>query len=155
MQRVGRSGRKREGYVHVLLAERREEKNWNKAREAYNQVQRSVVRGDQLELYTDVERLLPDYIKPECLEMVMEIQEYDPSTTETSHETAGKGPNKKRKRNDDPARDITPGARFDENAGSDDEIEAGLFVSGQATSMSAASSKPPKAKLKRAQDDCE
>ena len=54
MQRVGRSGRKREGYVHVLLAERREEKNWNKAREAYNQVQRSIVRGDQLELYTDV-----------------------------------------------------------------------------------------------------
>jgi ATP-dependent DNA helicase MPH1 len=133
------------------------------------------VHGDQLSLYTDVERLLPDYIKPECLEMVMEIQEYDPSATETSRETAGKGPSKKRKRNDDPARDIPPGgctgfvsvadllvkqndkkrvktARFDEKVGFDEEIEAGLFASRQATSMSAASSKLPKAKLKRAQD---
>jgi ATP-dependent DNA helicase MPH1 len=135
----------------VLLAERREEKNWNKAREAYNQVQRSIVRGDQLELYTDVERLIPDNIKPECLEMVMEIQEYDPSTTKTSCETAGKGPNKKRKRNADPARDIAPGARSDENAGSDDDkaTEACLFAPRQATSMSAALSKPPKAKRRR------
>ena len=174
---MGRTGRKREGYVHVLLAEGREETNWNKAREAYNQVQRSIVRGDQLELYDDVERLLPDHIKPECLEMVMEIQEYDRSATERSRETAAKGPSKKRKRNDDPTRDMPPGActgfvsvadllvkqndkkrkkaaKFDENAGLDDdtdeEIEAGLFAPRRAASMSAASSKPPKTKLKRA-----
>jgi ATP-dependent DNA helicase MPH1 len=87
----------------VLLAEGREEKNWDMAQETYSQVQRSIARGDQLELYTDVERLLPDYIKPECLEMVMKIQEYDPSATKRSHKTAGKGPSKKRKWNDDPA----------------------------------------------------
>ncbi|KAF8273776.1 hypothetical protein EI94DRAFT_1562845 [Lactarius quietus] len=177
LQRVGRTGRKREGFVHVLLAEGREETNWNKAREAYNQVQRSIVRGDQLELYDDVERLLPDHVKPECLEMMMEIQEYDRSATERSRETAAKGPTKKRKRNDDPTRDIPPGActgfvsvadllvkqkdkkrkktaRFDESAGLDDEtdeeIEAGLFAPKRAASMSAASSKPPKTKLKRA-----
>ena len=176
LQRVGRTGRKREGYVHVLLAEGREETNWNKAREAYNQVQKTIVRGDQLELYDDIERLLPDHIKPECLEMVMEIQEYDRSATERSRENAAKGPGKKRKRNDDPARDIPPGActgfvsvadllvkqdkrrkktnKFDENAGLDDEtdeeIEAGLFAPRRSTSMSATSSKPPKTKLKRA-----
>lgn len=178
LQRVGRTGRKREGYVHVLLAEGREETNWNKAREAYNQVQRSIVRGDQLELYDDTERLLPDHIKPECLEMVMEIQEYDRSATERSRKKAAKGPSTKRKRNDDPARDVPPGActgfvsvadllvkqkngkrrkksaKFDEDAGLDDEtdeeIEAGLFAPRRATSMSAVSSKPPKAKLKRA-----
>jgi ATP-dependent DNA helicase MPH1 len=111
--------------VHVLLAEGREEKNWDMAQETYSQVQRTIARGDQLELYTDVERLLPDYIKPECLEMVMEIQEYDPSATKRSRKTAGKGPSKKRKRNDDPARDIPPG---------------GCTVL-------------PKAKLKRAQND--
>ena len=177
LQRVGRTGRKRQGFVHVLLAEGREESNWNKAREAYNQVQRSIVRGDQLELYDDVERLLPDHVKPECLEMMMEIQEYDRSATERSRETAAKGPSKKRKRNDDPARDIPPGActgfvsvadllvkqkdkkrkkvaRFDENAGLDDdtdeEIEAGLFAPRRATSMSAVPSTPPKISLKRA-----
>ncbi|KAH9049465.1 hypothetical protein EDB84DRAFT_1649374, partial [Lactarius hengduanensis] len=177
LQRVGRTGRKREGYVHVLLAEGREETNWNKAREAYNQVQRTIVRGDQLELYDDTERLLPDHIKPECLEMVMEIQEYDRAATERSREKTAKGPGSKRKRNDNPARDIPPGActgfvsvadllvkqkngkkrqkttKFDENAGLDDDtdedIEAGLFAPRRSTSMSAASSKPPKTKLKR------
>ncbi|KAH8998735.1 P-loop containing nucleoside triphosphate hydrolase protein [Lactarius hatsudake] len=177
LQRVGRTGRKREGYVHVLLAEGREETNWNKAREAYNQVQRTIVRGDQLELYDDTERLLPDHIKPECLEMVMEIQEYDRAATERSREKTAKGPSNKRKRKDNSARDIPPGActgfvsvadllvkqkngkkrqkttEFDEHAGLDDdtdeEIEAGLFAPRRSTSMSAASSKPPKTKLKR------
>ncbi|KAF8499186.1 P-loop containing nucleoside triphosphate hydrolase protein [Russula emetica] len=178
LQRVGRTGRKRQGYVHVLLAEGREEMNWNKAREAYNDVQRCIVRGEQLELYDDVERLLPDHIKPQCLEMLMEIEEYDRSATEKSRESTTQDPSKKRKRNNDPTRDIPPGAcagfvsvaellvkqtvkrrkkgtKFNENAGLDDdtdeEIEAGLFAPRRAASTSAATSaKPPKTKLKRA-----
>ena len=176
LQRVGRTGRKREGHVHVLLAEGREEANWNKAREAYSDVQRSIVRGEQLEFYDDVERLLPDHIKPQCLEMVMEIEEYDRSAAEKPRERVIQEPSKKRKRNDD-RRDIPPGActsfvsvaellakqkvkkrkktaRFDEHAGLDDdtdeEIEAGLFAPRRAASASAASVKPPKSKLKRA-----
>jgi ATP-dependent DNA helicase MPH1 len=152
--------------------------NWNKAREAYNNVQRSIVRGEQLELYDDVERLLPDHIKPQCLEMVMEIEEYDRSATEKSRESTTQERNKKRKRNNDPTRDIPPGAstgfvsvaellvkqkvkkrkkviKFEENAGLDDdtdeEIEAGLFPPRRAASTSAATSaKPHKTKLKRA-----
>jgi len=177
LQRIGRTGRKREGYVHVLLAEGREEANWNKAREAYNDVQRSIVRGEQLEFYDDVERLLPGHIKPQCLEMVMEIEEYDRSGAEKSRENVTQEPSKKRKRNDDPTRDIPPGAstgfvsvaellvkqkvkkqkktaKFSEHAGLDDdtdeEIEAGLFPPRRAASTSAASAKPPKPKLKRA-----
>jgi len=162
----------------VLLAEGREEMNWNKAREAYNDVQRSIVRGEQMELYDDVERLLPDHIKPQCLEMEMEIEEYDRSATEKSRENTTQEPSKKRKRNNDPTRDIPPGAcagfvsvaellekqkvkkrgkvtKFDENAGLDDntdeEIEAGLFAPRRAASTSAATSaKPLKTKLKRA-----
>jgi ATP-dependent DNA helicase MPH1 len=162
----------------VLLAEGREEMNWNKAREAYNDVQRSIVRGEQVEFYDDVERLLPDHIKPQCLEMVMEIEEYDRSATEKSRESTTQEPSKKRKRNNDPTRDIPPGAstgfvsvaellvkqkvkrrekrtKFNENAGLDDdtdeEIEAGLFAPRRAASTSAATSaKPPKTKLKRA-----
>ncbi|KAI0307594.1 hypothetical protein B0F90DRAFT_1675089 [Multifurca ochricompacta] len=177
LQRVGRTGRKREGFVHVLLAEGREEMNWNKAREAHSDVQRSIIRGEQLELYDDAERLLPDHIKPECLESMMDIEEYDRSATERSRESAVQGPKKKRKRNDDPARDIPPGAcegfvsvaellvkqgvkrrkkiaKFDEGAGLDDEtdeeIEAGLFAPKRAVSMSNISSRPLKTKLKRA-----
>jgi ATP-dependent DNA helicase MPH1 len=162
----------------VLLAEGREEMNWNKAREAYDYVQRSIVRGEQLELYDDVERLLPDHVKPQCLEMVMEIEEYDRSATEKSRESTTQAPSKKRKRNNDPTRDMPPGActgfvsvaellvkqkvkrrekvtKFDENAGLDDdtdeEIESGLFAPRRAASTSAATSaKPVKTKLKRA-----
>jgi ATP-dependent DNA helicase MPH1 len=170
LQRVGWTGRKCEGCVHVLLAEGREEANWNKAREAYNDVQRSIVRREQLELYDDVERLLPDHIKPQCLE-------YDRSAAEKSRERVIQEPSKKRKRNGGPTRDIPPGActgfvsvaellakqkvkkrkktaRFDEHAGLDDdtdeEIEAGLFAPRRIASASAASVKPPKSKLKRA-----
>lgn len=135
------------------------------------------MRGEQLELYDDVERLLPDHIKPQCLEMVMEIEEYDRSTTEKSRENTTQDPSKKRKRNNDPTRDIPPGActgfvsvaelvekqkvkkrkkatKFEDTAGLDDEtdeeIEAGLFAPRRAASTSATSVKPPKTKLKRA-----
>ncbi|KAJ7462618.1 hypothetical protein B0H11DRAFT_2053592 [Mycena galericulata] len=112
LQRFGRTGRKREGTVHVLLSEGREEDNMHKAKVTYNQVQKSIVRGDQLELYGDVERLLPDHIKPECLEKAMDIQEYvrdDSRKKRTgSKEDLPKGA--KRKRNDDVSRNIPQGA---------------------------------------------
>ncbi|EIM83347.1 P-loop containing nucleoside triphosphate hydrolase protein [Stereum hirsutum FP-91666 SS1] len=113
LQRVGRTGRKRDGYVHVLLAEGREELNWNKAQESYANVQKSIVRGEQLEFYADVERLLPDHIKPEPLEMEMDIEPYDrEEATEKkgrSSSTNGQG-SAKRKRNGDAERNIPEGA---------------------------------------------
>lgn len=75
LQRLGRTGRQRHGYAHVLLAEEREELNLEKAKTAYKEVQKTIVR-DQLELFTDVPRLLPDHIKPKCLEKIMDIEEY-------------------------------------------------------------------------------
>ncbi|RDB29658.1 ATP-dependent DNA helicase mph1 [Hypsizygus marmoreus] len=113
LQRLGRTGRKREGFVHVLLAEGREEFNLDKAKDTYKEVQKTIWRGEQLELYADVERLLPEHIKPECLEKEMEIQEYirdegkkKASTQEPRGSTAGA----KRKRNDDVSRNIPTGA---------------------------------------------
>lgn len=69
LQRVGRTGRKRDGHVEVLLAEGREENNWHEAQVKYKEVQKTIVRGDQLELYKDVPRLLPDCVKPSCIEV--------------------------------------------------------------------------------------
>ncbi|KAG5639303.1 hypothetical protein H0H81_004505 [Sphagnurus paluster] len=110
LQRLGRTGRKRAGVVHVLLAEGREELNLEKAKDTYKEVQKAIVHGEQLELYSDVPRLLPDHIKPECLEKVMEIQEYvrdDGKKKTTTKEPAG---GTKRKRNDDISRNIPTGA---------------------------------------------
>ncbi|KAG2160089.1 uncharacterized protein EDB93DRAFT_1113395 [Suillus bovinus] len=116
LQRVGRTGRKRDGYVHVLLSEIREELNWDKAKDTYSELQRCIVRGDQLELYGDIPRLLPEHVKPQVLEKKMEIEEYvrqehaprKKSTAVNDEDLSPKG--KKRKRNDDFARNIPPGA---------------------------------------------
>ncbi|TFK76864.1 P-loop containing nucleoside triphosphate hydrolase protein [Pluteus cervinus] len=108
LQRLGRTGRKRDGVVHVLLAEGREEDNFEKAKMTYKEVQKTIVRGEQLELYGDVGRLLPDHIKPECLEKEMEIQEYLRDERRTNPPKAA---GKKRKRNDDIMRNIPEGAK--------------------------------------------
>ncbi|TDL28562.1 P-loop containing nucleoside triphosphate hydrolase protein [Rickenella mellea] len=110
LQRIGRTGRKRTGNVDVLLAKDREEKNWEKAKENYRIVQQSIVRGEDLELYNDVHRLTPSDIKPECLEMNMEIEEYDRSNEKVKYKAGSKITTKKRKRNDDVNRNIPLGA---------------------------------------------
>ncbi|KXN84777.1 ATP-dependent DNA helicase mfh1 [Leucoagaricus sp. SymC.cos] len=111
LQRLGRTGRKRAGYVHLLLAEHREEFNLDKARASYKEVQKSIWRGEDLEFYSDVKRLIPDHVKPTCLERVMEIRPYvreergkgkrSPAKTDTTT---------KHKRIDDMMRNIPSGA---------------------------------------------
>lgn len=102
--------------MHVLLAEIREELNWDKAHDTYGELQRCIVRGDQLELYGDVPRLLPDHLRPQVMEKRMEIEEYvreqsgrkKASVTAENEEATVSG--KKRKRNDDIERNIPAGA---------------------------------------------
>ena len=115
LQRIGRTGRKREGHVHVLLAQGREEANWDKAHESYQRVQHVIVSGDQLELFGDVGRLIPDDINPVCKEQVMEIEEYVRDKPKARGSRAADSPaktsaGKKRKRNADPGRNIPEGA---------------------------------------------
>nr|GAT47897.1 predicted protein [Mycena chlorophos] len=115
LQRFGRTGRKRNGAIHVLLSEGREEVTIDKAKDKQRLVHGAIIRGDQFELYADVERLLPDRIQPECLEQVMEIREYvreDATKKRTSSKDTSAAATKgtKRKRNDDPARNIPAGA---------------------------------------------
>ncbi|GBE78153.1 hypothetical protein SCP_0110360 [Sparassis crispa] len=183
LQRIGRTGRKRDGLVHVLLAEGREEKNWMQAEEKYKDVQNFIVNAEQLELYGDVERLLPDHMHPECVEMHMEIEEHvreDPHSRKGSLAQGDSPPAKgtKRKRDDNPMRNIPPGAltgfaivkdllvkrgaskkkrkvqEFDITAGHDDsddlEIEAGLHGPRRTASASAVERPLKTKKLKRA-----
>ncbi|KAI0082224.1 P-loop containing nucleoside triphosphate hydrolase protein [Panus rudis PR-1116 ss-1] len=113
LQRIGRTGRKRDGYVFVLLAEGREDRNWDKAKDMYAMVQDFIVRADQLELFNDVERMIPDHIRPECVEMVMDIEEYvrEEAGSKSKKGSLANSPKpKKRKRNDDMMRNIPNGA---------------------------------------------
>ncbi|GAA5962894.1 hypothetical protein JCM3765_005908 [Sporobolomyces pararoseus] len=66
LQRVGRTGRARDGHIIVLMSEGREERNWEKANDAYQEVQNALTSNKIFELYADCERLLPDNVKPVC-----------------------------------------------------------------------------------------
>ncbi|KAL7409448.1 P-loop containing nucleoside triphosphate hydrolase protein, partial [Mrakia frigida] len=73
LQRVGRTGRKRDGAITVLMGEGREEKSWDSAKESYESVQDLITRGAHLELYDDVPRLLPAHAKPVLVKKVVPI----------------------------------------------------------------------------------
>jgi ATP-dependent DNA helicase MPH1 len=101
--------------VHVLLAQGREEANWDKAQSKYQEVQHLIVHGDELELFGDVGRLIPDDIDPVCEEKIMEIEEYVRDKPKARGSRAADSPtrasmSKKRKRNADPGRNIPEGA---------------------------------------------
>ncbi|GAA5989448.1 hypothetical protein JCM5350_000708 [Sporobolomyces pararoseus] len=66
LQRVGRTGRARDGHIIVLMSEGREERNWERANDAYQEVQNALTSNKIFELYADCERLLPDNVKPVC-----------------------------------------------------------------------------------------
>ncbi|GAA6016098.1 hypothetical protein JCM11491_000667 [Sporobolomyces phaffii] len=66
LQRVGRTGRARDGHIIVLMSEGREERNWDRANDAYQEVQNALTSNKIFELYADCERLLPDDVKPVC-----------------------------------------------------------------------------------------
>lgn len=110
LQRIGRTGRRRAGRVEVLLSETREEANWDKARRDYESTQKSILRGDTLELYADVERLLPADLKPVYQETEMPIEEYIRETNETG-KASGPSRGKKRKAGSAPRyHNVPPGA---------------------------------------------
>lgn len=159
-----------------MLSEDREERNWEKADDNYKDVQRFIVKAEHLELYEDVERLIPEHIKPECVEMHMEIEEYTREDTKAKKGLQSPLPKgKKRVRNDDALRNVPTGASTGfisvkdllqkgtkkvkipdpkdlEHAGEDDEddlaIEAGILGPRRTVSLSAAE-KPKTKKLKR------
>ncbi|ORX40857.1 hypothetical protein BD324DRAFT_644144 [Kockovaella imperatae] len=78
LQRIGRTGRKRDGKVHVLMSEEREDANWDKAQRSHRDIQEEILHSRNLELFEDVERLLPGPELPECLEQLMPVDPWDP-----------------------------------------------------------------------------
>ncbi|KAL7285681.1 hypothetical protein ACG7TL_000786 [Trametes sanguinea] len=115
LQRIGRTGRKQSGQVHILLAQGREEHNWQKAQSNYQEVQHFIVRASDLEVYGDVDRLIPDDIDPQPVEMAMEIEEYvreERPSRKGSMAAGGDSPGSKgkRKRVDDPLRNVPANA---------------------------------------------
>ncbi|KAH8915320.1 P-loop containing nucleoside triphosphate hydrolase protein [Atractiella rhizophila] len=79
LQRIGRTGRARDGRIVVLMTKGRDESNWAKAQDNYQHVQNAITSGKLFELYGDVARLIPDKVKPELKEEVIVASEFDPA----------------------------------------------------------------------------
>lgn len=79
LQRIGRTGRKRDGKVHVLMSQGREDLNWDTAQQTHRDIQEEILHSRNLELFEDVEKLLPRGALPECVEKEMDIDPWDPA----------------------------------------------------------------------------
>ncbi|SNX82291.1 related to MPH1 - Member of the DEAH family of helicases [Melanopsichium pennsylvanicum] len=105
LQRIGRTGRKREGKIVVLISEGREQHNWQHSKDKYKAVQKEVDSRLYVELFDDVDRMVPDDISPQPVLQQVEQPEFEPSmvsegkATKTSRAIKEPRPKKNPRRN--------------------------------------------------------
>lgn len=88
LQRIGRTGRKREGKIVVLMSEGREQHNWQHSKDNYKAVQKEVDSRLYVELFDDVDRMVPEGILPQPVLKEVEQPEFDPSMVSDGKTTA-------------------------------------------------------------------
>ncbi|WBW73273.1 ATP-dependent 3' to 5' DNA helicase [Schizosaccharomyces osmophilus] len=64
IQRMGRTGRKKDGKVYILVTKNYEDLKWERAKASYKRVQKVIENGQKLRLKSDVPRLLPPACNP-------------------------------------------------------------------------------------------
>lgn len=110
LQRIGRTGRKREGKIVVLISEGREQHNWQHSKDNYKTVQKEVDSRLFVELFDDVDRMVPDGISPRPVLKEVEQPEFEPSMVSEGR-SAAKTPRTKKdpKPKKDPRRNMPAG----------------------------------------------
>ncbi|CAO1626135.1 unnamed protein product [Parajaminaea phylloscopi] len=114
LQRVGRTGRKRDGRVVVLLSEY-ESNNWQQSKDNYKGVQQLITVGNNVTLYDDVPRLIPPSVRPTVQFAELDQPEFRPELI-SSRKNAVKGrqtnqaAQKRKARLSDPHRNAPEGA---------------------------------------------
>jgi len=74
LQRMGRTGRKRQGRIVLLLMKEKEEKDFAQAKDNYKSIQELIAKGDQFTYHDDKSpRILPKDVKPVVDKRVVEI----------------------------------------------------------------------------------
>ncbi|KAG4302148.1 hypothetical protein PCK1_001420 [Pneumocystis canis] len=67
LQRMGRTGRKREGRIYILLTAGREEKSYFRAKDSYKVIQKAISNGNILKFQEKISpRIIPKSENPEC-----------------------------------------------------------------------------------------
>ncbi|KAK7541050.1 uncharacterized protein J3D65DRAFT_567588 [Phyllosticta citribraziliensis] len=74
LQRMGRTGRKRQGNILLLMMAGKEEDDSEKAKDAYNKMQEKIANGDEFNFHTDLtRRIVPRGVDPRVDKRQVEI----------------------------------------------------------------------------------
>uniref|UniRef100_A0A8C3L6T1 ATP-dependent RNA helicase FANCM n=1 Tax=Chrysolophus pictus TaxID=9089 RepID=A0A8C3L6T1_CHRPC len=79
VQRMGRTGRQRQGRVVVILAEGREERTYNQSQSNKRNIQKAISGNKMLRFYQHSPRMIPEGINPELHRMFITAEKYEPN----------------------------------------------------------------------------
>ncbi|XP_065604646.1 Fanconi anemia group M protein [Cyrtonyx montezumae] len=79
VQRMGRTGRQRQGRVVVILAEGREERTYNQSQSNKKSIQKAISGNKMLHFYQHSPRMIPEGINPQLHRMFITAEKYEPS----------------------------------------------------------------------------
>ncbi|XP_076021603.1 Fanconi anemia group M protein [Genypterus blacodes] len=89
VQRMGRTGRKRQGRIVVILAEGREERTYNESQSKKRSVDRSIISSkNSFHMYPNSPRMMPEGVNPTLHKMHITCGQFDPRE---SSRRSGKG----------------------------------------------------------------
>ncbi|CAG0894669.1 unnamed protein product [Cyprideis torosa] len=79
VQRMGRTGRKREGKIVMLVTEGKEENSYNQSLFKRKNIAKEIVQGEKLRpfLYQLNPRMIPDQLNPVCVKQEMDVGKYN------------------------------------------------------------------------------
>ncbi|KFO76432.1 Fanconi anemia group M protein, partial [Cuculus canorus] len=81
VQRMGRTGRKRQGRIVVILAEGREERTYNQSQSNKRSIHKAISGNKMLHFYQHSPRMIPENINPKLHKMFITAEKYEPSSS--------------------------------------------------------------------------
>ncbi|NXK22493.1 FANCM protein, partial [Arenaria interpres] len=83
VQRMGRTGRRRQGRIVVILAEGREERTYNQSQCNKRSIHKAISGNKMLHFYQRSPRMVPEGINPKLHKMFITAEKYEPSDSRT------------------------------------------------------------------------
>ncbi|NWH44042.1 FANCM protein, partial [Fregata magnificens] len=81
VQRMGRTGRRRQGRIVVILAEGREERTYNQSQSNKKSIHKAISGNKMLHFYQHSPRMIPEGINPKLHKMFITAEKYEPSNS--------------------------------------------------------------------------
>ncbi|NWU67738.1 FANCM protein, partial [Pterocles burchelli] len=81
VQRMGRTGRRRQGRIVVILAEGREERTYNQSQSNKRSIHKAISGNKMLHFYQHSPRMIPEGITPKLHKMFITAEKYEPSNS--------------------------------------------------------------------------